>query len=427
MKPRWIWTAVVALALVAAGLAAWTFLRGPAVDVIEVQPSALLRTLRFSARVATLSRVDVGSTVTGRVVQVLVDEGAQVRRGDLLVRLESDELKAALAQAIAAERQAQARLAGLRSTGRTTTAANLAQAEATLRAARLELERQQKLVDQGFVSASRVDEARRAVEVAQAQVEGARAQIQAIAESGTDVVQAQAQLDTARAGASVARAKLAQTLVTAPTDARVLSRQVEPGQIVQPGRALFSLALAGPTQLVAPVDERFLDQLQVGQSALVVADAFPAQPFAARVLTIAPAVDAQRGAVEVKLALQRQAPPFLREDMTLSVDVETGRRERALVVPLSALRSAPSPAAAAVLVVDGSHVRERSVRLGLRTLDAVEVVEGLAAGDRVLVRGDRAPNERVRVTLVPWKPGAGSASAGTREDPGSTLGNAFGR
>lgn len=426
MKPRWIWMLIAALALVAAGFAV-VALRGPTVDALEVQSAALVRTLRFSARVATLSRVDVGSTVTGRVVQVLVDEGAQVRRGDVLVRLESDELKAALAQAIATERQAQARLAGLRSTGRTATAANLAQAESTLRAARLELERQQKLVDQGFVSASRVDDARRAVEVAQAQVEGARAQTQAIADSGTDVVQAQAQMETARAAISVARAKLGQTLVAAPADAKVLTRQVEPGQIVQPGKALFSLALAGPTQLVAPVDERFLDQLQVGQAAMVVADAFPNQSFAAHVLTIAPAIDAQRGAVEVKLALDRQPPPFLREDMTLSVDVETGRRDRALVVPLSALRNAPAPALDTVLVVDSGRTRERPVRLGLRTLDAVEVLDGLTAGDRVLLRGNRAAGEKVRVAMVPWRPGLGSAPAGTAEDPGSTLGNAFGR
>jgi HlyD family secretion protein len=402
-------------------------LRGPAVEAIEVQAAPLVRTLRFSARVATLSRVDVGSTVTGRVTQVLVDEGARVRRGDVLIRLESDELSAALVQAVASERQAQARLDGLRSTGRTSAVATLEQADANLRAAELDLKRQQQLVDQGFVSASKLDDARRAVDVARAQQEAARAQTQAIGDSGTDVVQAQAQLALARAAVAVARARLAQAVVTAPSDAKVLTRQVEPGQIVQPGKALLSLALAGPTQLVAPVDERFLDQLQVGQSAVVVADAFPGQPFAARVLTIAPAVDAQRGAVEVKLALERQPPPFLREDMTLSVDVETGRRDRALVVPLSALRNAPAAASDAVLVVDGGRTRERPVRTGLRTLDAVEVVEGLAAGDRVLLRGNRAPGGRARVALVPWRPGLGSAPAGTAEDPGSTLGNAFGR
>jgi HlyD family secretion protein len=328
---------------------------------------------------------------------------------------------------VAAERQAQARLAGLRSTGRNAAAAAVAQADATLRAAQAELARQQLLVGQGFVSASRIDEARRAVEVAQAQQASARAQTQAVADSGTDVAQAQAQLALARAASAAARVRLAQTEIVAPADARVLTRQVEPGQIVQAGRALLGLALSGPTQLVAPVDERFLDQLQVGQPAAVVADAFPGQPFAARVLTIAPSVDAQRGAVEVKLALAGPPPAFLREDMTLSVDVETGRRERALVVPLAAVRGQPGDKAAAVLVANDGRIQERQVQLGLRTLDAVEVVDGLAAGDRVLMKGDQRVGDPVRVAVVPWQPASGAGAGGTREDFGSTLGHAVGR
>ena len=82
--------------------------------VVQLQPAPLVRTLQFSARVATLSRVDVGSTIIGRAAQVLVTEGAQVRKGDALLRLELDELAAAVTQAVAAERQAAARLAGLR-------------------------------------------------------------------------------------------------------------------------------------------------------------------------------------------------------------------------------------------------------------------------------------------------------------------------
>lgn len=422
MKHRWFW--IIAALAVLMGLAYVGFsTRGVPADVVEVKPRPLLRTLRFSARVATLSRVDVGSTITGRVAQVLVDEGARVRQGQKLVRLESDELRAALAQAVATERQARARLAGLRSTGRSASGAALDQAEATLRAARAELARQQQLVAQGFVSESRVDEARRAVEVAQAQQASARAQVQAGAESGTDIAQAQAQLALAQAATQAARVRLAQADVLAPADARVLSRQVEPGQIVQPGRALLSLALDGPTQLVAPVDERFLDQLQVGQPALVVADAFPGQPFPARVLSIAPAVDPQRGAVEVKLALQQRAPPFLREDMTLSVDVETGRRDRALVVPLSALRAPGGDGVERVLVLAGGRAQERRVRLGLRTLDAAEVTEGLHSGDLVLRRGILAPGDKVRPTIVAWEPGQHRASGGAGDDMGSMLGN----
>lgn len=427
MKQRRFWILLALVALAALALAA-LFLRGQPVQALEVKPGPLVRSLRFSARVATLSRVDVGATVTGRVAQVLVDQGDQVHRGDVLVRLEPEELRAALAQAVAAQEQAQAKLSGLRTTGRSATVASLAQAEATLRAAQTELARQQQLVAQGFVSASRIDEAKRAVEVAQAQQDSARAQTRAIADSGTDIVQAQAQLASARAATAAARVRLAQANILAPADARVLIRQVEPGQIVQPGRALLTLALAGPTQLVAPVDERFLDQLQVGQPAAVVADAFPNQPFAARVLTIAPSVDAQRGAIEVKLALLQQPPAFLREDMTLSVDVQTGRREQALVVPLSALHTSSSDTAATVLLVADGRAQERQVQVGLRTLDAVEVTSGMAAGERVLLRGNLSVGQRVRVDVVPWQPREGAPSAtATREDVGSMLGNAIGR
>ncbi|MDH4053706.1 MAG: biotin/lipoyl-binding protein, partial [Rubrivivax sp.] len=135
-----------------------------------------MRTLQFSARVATASRVDVGSTLTGRVRQVAVAEGALVRQGDVLVRLESDELRAALAQARAAESQAAARLAGLRSTGRSAAQAAVAQAASVLVAAQADLERTRDLVAKGFLSEARLDEARRAVAVAQAQLDGANAQ-----------------------------------------------------------------------------------------------------------------------------------------------------------------------------------------------------------------------------------------------------------
>ncbi|MGC1172350.1 HlyD family secretion protein, partial [Polaromonas sp.] len=193
LKRGWIWIGVVTVITAAAGVA-WFVQRSPKVDVVELHYAPLLRTLQFSARVATLSRVDVGSTVTGRVAQVRVAEGAQVRQGDVLVQLETEELRAAVTQAVASERQAQARLAGLRSTGRTAAQASLAQADSTLKAAEAEMVRTQQLVKQGFLSEARLDEVRRAVEVARAQQAGARAQIQANAEAGTDVAQAQAQL-----------------------------------------------------------------------------------------------------------------------------------------------------------------------------------------------------------------------------------------
>lgn len=383
-KTRWIVLAVVlVLALAAVGALA---LRAPKAQVLVVQPTELVRTLQFSARVATLSRVDVGSTVTGRVAQVTVREGAQVQRGDVLVRLETDELQAALAQAVASERQA----------------------DATLQAARATLQRAEQLVKQNFYSAAQLDEARRALDVAVAQ-QGA-----------------------ARAAVTAARARLEQARIEAPAEARVLARMVEPGQIVQPGKALLTLALAGPTQLVAQVDERFLDQLQVGQSASVVADAFAQQRFTARVLSIAPLVDAQRGAIEVKFALLQEAPAFLREDMTLSVEVETGRRVAALALPLGTLRQTAGDTASVLVVAADGTLQARTLRLGLRTLAAAEVLEGLQAGDAVLM-DSAAFKVGQRVSAVPaaWQPSLAGASPIRGNDgggsAGSALSNAMGR
>ena len=422
---RWlVWALGAAVLLAAVAMGAAT-LRGPQVDALVVQSAPLVRTLQFSARVATLSRVDVGSTVTGRVAQVRVMEGTQVRQGDVLVQLESDELRAALAQAVAAERQAKARLEGLRSTGRTAAQAARAQADASLQAASASLARVQQLVAEGFYSPAQLDEARRAVDVARAQQLGAQAQLQANADAGTEVAQAQAQLALAQAATVAAQARLAQATLVAPADARVLVREVEPGQIVQPGKALLSLALAGPTQLVAQVDERFLEQLQLGQPAWVVADAFAEQRFAARVLSIAPAVDAQRGAIEVKFSIE-QAPAFLREDMTLSVEVETARRERTLVLPQAALRGPAGGDQASVLVLQDGRAQVRNVRLGLRTLDAVEVLGGLKESDTVL-RGHASlqDGQRVRARTVPWTTASSAPTPAAQGNQGGGAGPAL--
>ena len=424
MSRRLLITTSVVFLVAFASLLAWWTTRAPSVPAVSARMAPLVRTLQFAARVATTSRVEVGSTLTGRVVAVAVNEGDQVQAGDWLVRLESDELRAALAQTQASERQAAARLAGLRSSGRSAAQAGVVLAESVLVAARAELQRTQDLVAQGFLSVARLDEARRAVAVAQAQVDGARAQRAANAEQGTEVAQAQAQLALAAAARSAAEARLDEAVILAPAGARVLARRVEPGQIVQPGRALIDLALVGPLQLVAQVDERYLEQLKPGQVASVLADAYPTQRFIARVRSIAPLVDAQRGAIEVKFELPQPVPAFLREDMTLSIEVETARREQAMVVPAGALRADAAAGTRVWLARDG-RVEARDLRLGLRTLDAVEVLEGLSPGELVLIGPAPSPGQRVRADTgaAASRPAGPAAEAGG----GAALGNAMGR
>jgi HlyD family secretion protein len=391
------WIAFVATVVLIVAASVWWFTRPPAVVAVKVQWSALVRTLQFSARVATTSRVNVGSTITGRVSQVLAREGDFVKKASVLIYLESDELRATFMQATAAENQAKERLAGLQSTGRRVADAAVAQADSLALKAQAELRRTKELADKGFLSQTRLDDARSDALVAQAQRASATAQ--SAANRGTEVAQALSQVAVSNAASAAAYARLAQVMVIAPADATVLTRLVEPGQIVQPGGTLFSLALIGPMLLVAQVDERYLQQLSTGQIASVVADAFPNQRFAASIQSIAPVVDAQRGAIQVKLSVSQRPPGFLREDMTLSVEVETARRDRALVVPVEALRGDESSNVAKVFIERNGRVEDQTVRVGIRTLKAAEIVEGLAQGDVVLLSLSLKSGSRVRAQV----------------------------
>jgi HlyD family secretion protein len=377
----WRRVGAVLVVLAVAGGLAWRAWRPQPVALVAVTEAPLVQSLVFSGRVAAPVRVDLGATLTGRVVEVAVREGDAVREGALLARLESAELQAQLSQSQAALRLAEARVVGQRELGVPTADAALETARATLEAAQREARRSRDLFERGYVSQARIDETDRAVRIAQAQLEAAGAGARANAGRGTEAEQARLQADEARAAAGLAQARLAQTRIVAPADGRIVTRLVEPGQIVQPGRTLFAFAATGATQLVGQADEKFLSQLALGQPARVVADAFPQQPFEARVLRIAPGVDAQRGTVEVKFEVAA-APAFLREDMTLSMQVSTGRTERARTLPATAVLG-PGTEARVRRLADG-RVVEQTVRIGLRTLDRVEIVDGLATGDAVL-------------------------------------------
>jgi HlyD family secretion protein len=142
------------------------------------------------------------------------------------------------------------------------------------------------------------------------------------------------------------------------------------------------LSPAGETQIVLQIDERNLSRLRLGQNALASADAYPNERFAAEVVYINPGVDAQRGTVEVKLTV-RKPPAYMRQDMTVSADIEVERRAGALSLPADTVHDLTGPAPW-VLAVRHGAVHRQPVKLGLRGEGAVEVTEGLAEGELVV-------------------------------------------
>lgn len=377
------WAIGAGAALIVLGL--WfgpTLVLGPRVEVVTVERRDLVQTVVASGHVEAPHRVDIGTQITGAVVQVPVAEGQTVKAGQTLIQLDSLELKAAAQQADAAVAQAMARVRQLREVQQPVAQQGLRQAQVTLDNARAQFKRQQDLFNQGFIGQAALDEARKSVDLADAQLRSARAQLATTAPSGSDSAVAETALAQARASADVARARLANTTLRAPVDGTLISRDVERGDVVQPGKVLMVLSPAGATELVVQIDEKNLNLLTLGQHARASADAYPDERFVAELAYINPGVDAQRGSVEVKLRVA-SPPAYLRQDMTVSVDIEVARRPQAVIVPTDAVRDLAGKAPW-VLKVDGRRALRQPVVLGLRGNGVSEVVRGLQPGDRVV-------------------------------------------
>ncbi|HEX6633678.1 MAG TPA: efflux RND transporter periplasmic adaptor subunit [Usitatibacter sp.] len=397
------------LALV--GLAAWAALRtvrGPAVEAYTVARGPLVQTVVASGRVESPRRVEIGSQVTGVVASIPVAEGQSVKAGQLLVALDDREPRAALDQANYAVAQARAKLDQLEATGRPLAEQAMRQAQITFRNADRSLARSRELFAKGFIGQAALDDAERARDVAESQWKAAQVQHASQLEGGTERRLDEAALAQALANLREAQARLAHMTIAAPVDGTLIVRNVERGNVVQPGKALMVLSPAGATQLVVQIDEKNLNLLALGQEAVASADAYPGERFEARVAYINPAVDPLRGSVEVKLDVPHP-PAYLLQDMTVSVDVEVARRDSVLFLPADAIHdlAGTNPW---VLAVRSGRVARQDVKLGARGEGRVEIAAGLSEGERVIpaTHAGLAEGKAVR----PAKGGAAPKSQG---------------
>lgn len=393
MKSRYLIALLVAAAVLVAGFF-WP--RGIAVDTATVTRAPLTQSVVATGRIATPARIELGTQLTAIIDGVSVREGALVKEGDVLVRLRAADADAAIEQARTQIQEAWARLEQSDSVTLPVAEQSVRQAQSNLRVAEAEYQRAQTLVEQQFFSPSKLDEARRQLDNARSQLRTAQAQRDASMPSGAERQGAAARL--AQAEASLASAQARRDLLTlrAPVDALVVARDAEPGDVAQAGRALLTLAQSGETRIYATLDEKNLRYLQLDARALAVADAFPGQPFESVVYYIAPAIDAQRGTVEVRLRVP-EPPAYLKPDMTVSVEVVIGRNESALALPLEAVRDVETPAPWVLLARDGEAVKV-PVKVGLRGVGRIEITEGLAEGEAaILPAGGALDGDRIRV------------------------------
>jgi HlyD family secretion protein len=386
-------TALVVIALVIAGYLGWRRVVGVEVEVVTPERREMVHSVVTSGRVRPL-RIQLAPVVSGRVDEILVEEGARVASGQVLIRLEHSEASAAVSEAEAALAQASASRQKLRTISRKEADEVVAQAEARLEDAQRDLDRIREMVASGLVGSESLEEAETTRTLADSALRSARAQRRALDSTGASTLGAQAAVEQAEAALSLAKARLAYRELTAPADGIVLSRNVEVGDAVTANSVVLELAASSRTELVVEPDERNLSLLRVGQSALASAEAFSEERFAATVSFIAPAVDRRRGTIELRLHVP-DPPDYLRPDMTVSVDIEVGRKEDALVLPIDAVQDlAGEPW---VLVANDGRATRRPVEVGIRDTRWVEIISGLAGDEVVLARPEQArAGQRVR-------------------------------
>lgn len=318
------------------------------VAVVPAVSRPLARAVLGDGSVVAWQELVLGSEVGGlRVAEVTVEEGDHIRQGQLLVRLEDAVPAAQLAQA----------------------EAGLAEAEAALSIARADLSR--------------------AVELSRSQ----NTPRQVLEQRQSASRQAEARLASARAARDEARARLNQTRIEAPYDGVVLRRNVLPGAVTAVGQEMVRLLRDGRLELDARVPELDLRTLQPGQSVKVW---HGAREIAATVRAISPNVtpESRLGTVHVALPADSGLRPGMFARAEIRAEASPG-----IVVPQEAVVFRDG--AAAVFVLEGGQVRLRRLTTGMRREGMVEVLEGLAAGERVVRTGAGFLADGDHVRLAP--------------------------
>lgn len=306
------------------------------ITTASVKPKPMERAINVMGTVVAWEEMPVGAEIGGlAIAEVMVDEGDEVKRGQVLARLNDSVLRAQLAQQ----------------------EASIAAAKATLTEAQANLRRAEELLPKGHISGQTAD-ARRAA-------------------AGT----AQAQLTVAQASRDETLARLAQTRITSPDDGYISARTAVIGQIVSSGDQLFRVVRDSRLELDAEIPETTLAVLAPGLSVEVSAEGIA--PTAATIRAVAPSVDAKSRLGLAHIAL----PPGVgfRPGMFAQASIAL-KDSAALMVPSSAVVYRDG-AAGAFVAVNGGTVRFRKIETGERSGDYIEVVSGLSAGDEVALKG----------------------------------------
>ncbi|ANV88734.1 efflux RND transporter periplasmic adaptor subunit [Picosynechococcus sp. PCC 7117] len=379
---------------------------GRAVTTLTLEPQAIAKTMAIVGTVTPAEIVAVTAARSGlQITNLLVDEGDNVQAGQLLAQLDNATLQAELRQAQAQVAQAQARLAELRAGARSEELARaqeqvnqaraaLGRSQADLQLSEQRLQRNQELFEAGAIAADTLDETRTRRDGAAASVSQNQATLREAEQRLQELrrgprletlAQAEAQLQQAQAQVSLVTTRLRETQVRAPRSGKILEKFAQLGDLSTANEPLFNLLEAGQLELEANIPETQLNQVEIGQTVEITSDRDPNLQLTGQIQEIVPTVDRQSRQATLKISL----PPgtdlkpgmFLRGNIILA-------QAQGLGVPTEAVIPQDGEQATVFRVNADDTVTAVTVQLGeLLDNDQIEVLGGLQAGDRLVVKG----------------------------------------
>lgn len=274
-RRRWRFAAAALVLLAAAGALAWRQAGPVAVQLVAPERGVAVDAIYATGTVEPTVMLPLAPRVGGRLAERSVDEGAKVRKGQVLARLDDADL-----------------------------AGSVDEQQARLAYARQQHERISALAARGFVAAGEADRTRAELLAAQAALRRVRAQRDYMA-------------------------------LLAPADGIIIRRDGEVGQYISPGQAVFVLACCAPLRVTAEIDEEDINRVRPGQAVLLKADALPGQVFDGTVSEVTPKGDPVARSYRVRIALA--APGALQTGMTVDANLVVARHEQALLLPAAAV------------------------------------------------------------------------------------------
>ncbi|NWF57229.1 MAG: efflux RND transporter periplasmic adaptor subunit [Syntrophaceae bacterium] len=347
--------------------------------------------------------VTVSTEVDGVLSNLKAEEGTRVSQGMLLAQIDDAdyllEVKRAEATVEAADSRFQQLVTGARPQEVQLAKAEVDQTLADLEKRKADRERAKKLYEGKYISAQEWDSARTAFEVAVATHQKAKENYALVTEGPRkeEIAAARAQLEQAQAALALARQKLGKTKVFSPLAGVVRVKRVSKGEFVKNGSPLFTIIQSDPLKLRFNLPEKEVGKVKPRQEVSLRVDAFPGREFKGIVSTIYPSLEEKTRTLMVE-ALVPNPDENLKAGLFAKVILYTGAAKETVVVPITALLY--EEATIKVFVDEGGRAKERTVGVGGKYGEVMEITEGLAGGEKVVVAGQQNLSEGVKVHVA---------------------------